>query len=50
MAPCGACRQVLLEYEKLAGDKVKVLLAGGDKVYVIDSVKSLLPLAFSEFN
>ncbi len=49
-APCGACRQALLEYETLAGHDVKVLLAGRDNVYVLPSVKSLLPLAFTEFH
>ncbi len=48
-APCGACRQALLEYETLAGDDVRVLLAGADKVYVLESVRSLLPLAFAKF-
>jgi len=48
-APCGACRQALLEYEKLAGHDVEVLLAGADVVYRLPSVRSLLPLAFSEF-
>ncbi|MGN0211223.1 MAG: cytidine deaminase [Muribaculaceae bacterium] len=48
-APCGACRQALLEYETLAARDVQVILAGRDKVYVLPSVKSLLPLAFSEF-
>ena len=48
-APCGACRQALLEYEKLAGENVRVLLAGRDKVYILPSVSSTLPLAFSEF-
>lgn len=47
--PCGACRQALLEYEKLAGHPVHVLLAGADKVYRLPSVSSLVPLAFSEF-
>lgn len=47
--PCGACRQALLEYEKLAGEPVKVILAGRDKVYVLDSIQSLLPFAFTEF-
>jgi len=37
-APCGACRQALLEYEVLAGRPVEV-----------PSVASLLPLAFTEF-
>lgn len=47
-APCGACRQALLEYETLAGHDVEVLLVGRDCVYVLPSVKSLLPLAFTE--
>ena len=49
VAPCGAGRQVLLEFEKLAVDNVKVLLVGHNKIYVIDSVKSLLPFAFIDF-
>jgi len=48
-APCGACRQALLEYEMLAGHDVRVLLAGRDNIYILPSVKSLLPLAFTEF-
>ncbi len=48
-APCGACRQALLEYEVLAGKDVPVLLAGRDSVYRVPSVRSLLPLAFTEF-
>lgn len=47
--PCGACRQALLEYETLAGADVPVLLAAADKVYILPSVKSLLPLAFTDF-
>ena len=49
ISPCGACRQVLLEYENLAGHPVPVLLAGRSEVYILPSVKSLLPFAFSEF-
>ena len=48
-APCGACRQALLQYEKLAGHDVPVLLAGRHSVIVLPSVKSLLPFAFIEF-
>ncbi len=48
-APCGACRQALLEYEVLAGKDVPVLLVGRDKVYRLPSVRSTLPLAFVEF-
>ncbi len=48
-APCGACRQALLEYETRAGHSVPVLLAGADDIYMLPSVASLLPLAFTEF-
>lgn len=48
-APCGACRQALLEYEKLAGDNVEVILASSDEIFVFPSVSSILPLSFSEF-
>ena len=49
VAPCGACRQALLEYETLAQAPVEVILAGRDKIYILPSVTSTLPLAFSEF-
>ncbi|MDE5657416.1 MAG: cytidine deaminase [Muribaculaceae bacterium] len=49
VAPCGACRQSLLEYEMLAGAPVEVLLCGKDKVYRLPSVASMLPLAFTDF-
>lgn len=48
VAPCGACRQSLLEYEKLAGHPVEVLLVGAKAIYRLPSVQSLLPLAFTE--
>lgn len=49
VAPCGACRQALLEYETLAGAPVELLLVGRDKVYRLPSITSTLPLAFTEF-
>ena len=48
-SPCGACRQALLQYELLAGEGVKVLLVGAEKVYRLDSIRALLPFAFTEF-
>lgn len=50
VAPCGACRQALLEYETLAGRPVPVLLVGRDAIYRLPSVASLLPLAFSQID
>lgn len=48
ISPCGSCRQALLEYEALYGD-IEVILYGQQEVYVLPSVKSLLPLCFTEF-
>lgn len=49
VAPCGACRQALLEYETLAAHNVEVILVGSRAIYILPSVRSTLPLAFSEF-
>lgn len=48
IAPCGACRQALLEYENLYGP-MEVILYGADKIYILPSVASLLPVTFTEF-
>ncbi len=48
VAPCGACRQALLEYEGRAGHDVEVLLVSSGDIYVLPSVRSLLPFAFTE--
>lgn len=48
-SPCGVCRQALLEFETRSGKPMQVLLAGRDKVFHLESMKSLLPLSFTEF-
>lgn len=48
-APCGVCRQAILEYETQSGKPIEMLLCGRDRVLVIDSVADLLPLCFKEF-
>ena len=48
-APCGGCRQALLEFETQVNQSMEVILVGKEKIYKVDSVKSLLPLAFTEF-
>lgn len=50
VAPCGACRQALLEYETLAGENVKVILVGANDIYILSSVSATLPLAFTDFD
>lgn len=49
ISPCGACRQVLLEYETIAGHNIPVILVGNEKIYIFPSVASLLPYSFTEF-
>ena len=49
ISPCGACRQAILEYEKLGGQPIEILLAGRSKVYKLQGIRSLLPLSFEEF-
>ena len=49
ISPCGSCRQALLEYEQLFSDNIKVILVGAEDIYILQSIKSLLPLAFSDF-
>ncbi len=49
VAPCGACRQSLLEFETLAEANVEVILVGSRAIYILPSIKSTLPLAFTEF-
>ncbi len=48
ISPCGACRQVLLEYETLYGP-IEVILYGKEKIYIFPSIASLLPFCFTEF-
>ena len=48
VSPCGACRQVLAEYEKLGGGKLEIMLYGDDEIYVLNEVADLLPLIFDE--
>lgn len=46
ISPCGSCRQVILEIEERYGRDIEVLLYGRDKIYVIKSIKDMLPLCF----
>ncbi|MEN8121123.1 MAG: cytidine deaminase [Bacteroidota bacterium] len=48
VSPCGACRQVLLETETRFKKPIKIILAGDQKVEVIENARSLLPINFDE--
>ena len=45
-SPCGACRQVMAEYQTRAGKEMRIILAGAEKTLVFDRVDDLLPLIF----
>ena len=47
--PCGACRQVIVESEMRAGSPIRLLLYGRKHIYVMDGIKTLMPLGFTEF-
>ncbi len=48
VSPCGNCRQVIAEEEMRTGKHIRILLAGADRVRVIESCSNLLPLQFSK--
>ena len=45
--PCGACRQVMAQYQVKSGKPMTVLLVGGEKIWKFASVDDLLPLTFN---
>lgn len=47
VTPCGACRQVMAEYESLQNQSIKVLMGSEkDEVWEIDNVADLIPFVF----
>jgi cytidine deaminase len=47
VTPCGACRQVIAEYELLSGYPIRILLQGNtEKIWILDGIANLLPLMF----
>ena len=47
IAPCGACRQVLLETEQRHHQSIRTLLYGTEGIYLIEGgTRELLPLTF----
>lgn len=51
ISPCGICRQSLLELEENNSQPIKLIMHGlNGEIYVVDSIRSLVPLAFSEQN
>ena len=47
VSPCGSCRQALQEAENRYKSPIRMLLYGKNEVYIVESVKDLIPLSFS---
>ena len=45
-SPCGACRQVMAQYQTKGGRPMTIILVGGKKIWKFDKVDDLLPLIF----
>ena len=48
ITPCGSCRQAMIETERRYNRKVKILLYGKERIYVIDGIGQLMPLSFTD--
>lgn len=49
ISPCGTCRQVIIETETRFKQPVRILLYGRKHIYIVDGIKQLMPLSFTEF-
>ena len=47
-SPCGACRQVMAQYERLAGKPLRIILGSGGPILAFTGVESLMPLIFND--
>ena len=49
VSPCGACRQVMYEYESKQDSPIKVIMMGASgQVRIMQSIADLLPFTFNE--
>ena len=44
--PCGACRQVMAEYQKIGKKPMSIILTGKDKIWKFARVEDVLPFIF----
>ena len=45
-APCGACRQVMAQYQTRSGKPMSIILVGADRILKFEQVDDLLPFIF----
>ena len=46
VAPCGACRQVMIQYQRKAGKPLSVILIGASRIMKFARVDDILPFIF----
>ena len=46
VTPCGACRQVMAQYQAKSGKPMSVIMISADKIWKFDKVDDILPLIF----
>lgn len=46
VSPCGSCRQAMVEIEQKYSQPLHIMLYGKKGVYVMDSIRNLMPLSF----
>jgi len=45
--PCGSCRQVMAQYERVAGKPLRIIVAGSKTIQIFTGVDSILPFIFT---
>ena len=48
--PCGACRQVMAQYQRKYQHKIEVILVGKKKIMKFEKVEDILPFVFSSLD
>ena len=48
--PCGACRQVMAEYQTLSEKPMRIIMYGTERAWKFDRVDDILPFIFDSFN
>jgi cytidine deaminase len=47
VTPCGACRQVMAQYQAKSGKPMSVIMMSADKIWKFEKVDDILPLIFN---
>lgn len=46
VSPCGACRQVMAQYQLKGGEPMNIILVGAKKIWKFEKVDDILPFIF----